>query len=165
MEVVKCQPYAPAAFTPQEIFLVLISLESWVDPAIVRNMPMKNFKETIGNRTRDLPAYGAMPHPTASPRALHLLDVRKTTNNITDTVVWRGERRDINNTGIVCTYRRAMKRTCALCNPVVIDGTLTTYSTVYYIVMKAVNCVLSETTLRDLETTIPAEYLGQNGNT
>ena len=48
---------------------------------------MKNFKETIGNRTRDLPAYGAMPHPTASPRALHLLDVRKTTNNITDTVV------------------------------------------------------------------------------
>jgi len=31
--------------------------------------------------------------------------------------------------------------------------------------MKAVNCVLSETTLRDLETTIQAEYLGQNGNT
>jgi hypothetical protein len=26
MKVVGCQPYAPAAFTPQEIFLVLISV-------------------------------------------------------------------------------------------------------------------------------------------
>ena len=69
------------------------------------------------------------------------------------------------NTGTVCTYRRAMKRTCALCNPVVIDDTLTTYHKVYYTVMKAVNRVLSESTLRDLETTIPVEYLGQNGNT
>jgi len=58
-----------------------------------------------------------------------------------------------------------MKRTCALCNPVIIEDTLTTYYTVYYIVMKAVSCALSETTPRDLETTIPAEYLAQNGNT
>ena len=53
-----------------------------------------------------------------------------------------------------------MKRTCALCNPVLIDDTLTTYYTVYYIVTKAVNCVLSETTLRDLETNHISRILG-----
>ena len=30
---------------------------------------MKNSKETIGNRTRDLPACNAVPQPTAPPRA------------------------------------------------------------------------------------------------
>jgi hypothetical protein len=93
------------------------------------------------------------------------MDVCKTTEDPTDTVVSIGERLNVNNTGTVCTFRRAMKRNCALCNPVLIEDTLTTYYTVYYIVMKAVDCALSETALRDLETTIQAEYLGQNGNT
>jgi len=32
-------------------------------------MSMKNSSDTIGNRTRDLPAYSAVPQPNASPRA------------------------------------------------------------------------------------------------
>jgi hypothetical protein len=31
---------------------------------------MKNFNDTIGNRTSDLPACSAVPQPTAPPRAL-----------------------------------------------------------------------------------------------
>jgi hypothetical protein len=55
-----CQPYAPAAFTPREMFLVLIS----IDPrAIVRpeELSMKKSSDNIRNRTRDLPVYSAVP--------------------------------------------------------------------------------------------------------
>jgi hypothetical protein len=31
MKVVGCQPYAPAAFTPQEIFLAFVSVRRWID--------------------------------------------------------------------------------------------------------------------------------------
>jgi hypothetical protein len=30
---------------------------------------MKNFIDTMGNRTRDFPAFSAVPQPTASPHA------------------------------------------------------------------------------------------------
>jgi len=36
--------------------------------AVVRIMLMKNFKDTIGNRTRDLPACSTVPQPTAPLR-------------------------------------------------------------------------------------------------
>ena len=59
---------------PQAIFLVLISGKRLSQPeghsAAGRIMSMKNSDDTIGNRTRDLPACSAVPQPTASPRCL-----------------------------------------------------------------------------------------------
>ena len=64
-----CQPYAPATFTPQEIFLVLISVSPQCHSAATRIMSMKNSNDIIGNWTRDLLACSAVPHPTAPRRA------------------------------------------------------------------------------------------------
>jgi len=51
-----------------------------------RIMSMKNSNDTIGNQTRDLPTYNAVPQPTAPPRAPNwaymLLKVRKVTNSM-----------------------------------------------------------------------------------
>ena len=64
-----CHPYAPTAFMLQEIYLVLISVGSWVDlRAIVRSgriMSINNSNGVIGNRTRKLPTYScATAHQT-----------------------------------------------------------------------------------------------------
>ena len=67
-----CQPYAPAAFNPQKLYLILISVTGWVDSkAIVQpeGLSMKNYNDTIGNQTRDLPACRAGRQPTALRRA------------------------------------------------------------------------------------------------
>jgi hypothetical protein len=49
MNVARCSAYAPAAFTPQEIFLVVIAVREWVEPrANSRVLQMtKHVKEVL----------------------------------------------------------------------------------------------------------------------
>jgi len=54
------QAYVPAAFTPQGIPCLLISVRGWIDPqghsAASKNKLIKNANDLIENLTRDLPA-------------------------------------------------------------------------------------------------------------
>jgi hypothetical protein len=50
--------------------------------ATERIMSMKNFNDTIGNRTRELPACSAVPEPTAPPRAPPVLVYNKCFNRV-----------------------------------------------------------------------------------
>jgi hypothetical protein len=65
MKVVRL--YATAAFTPQEILIVLISVRYQCHSAARRNMSIRKFNDTTGNRTHDLPACSTVPQPTAPP--------------------------------------------------------------------------------------------------
>ena len=64
-EVVGCQPYTPAAFTPMKYSWYSFVLE---DESTGRIMSMKNSNDTIWNRTRDLRACSEVPQPTAQLR-------------------------------------------------------------------------------------------------
>jgi len=73
MKVVRLSVLCTATFTPQDIFLVLISIRGSVDDkghsAAGKIMSMKNSSDTIGNRTLGPVACSAVPQPTAPPRA------------------------------------------------------------------------------------------------
>ena len=60
------------ALRTQEIFLVLISVYRLSQPqgynVAGRFMSMKNSNDTIWNRTRNLPAFSAVPQPITPPR-------------------------------------------------------------------------------------------------
>ena len=49
---------------------------------------MKNLDDTIGNRTRDLPACSAVPQPTTPPRAPYPLLIRNGINSYVDCGYW-----------------------------------------------------------------------------
>ena len=61
-KVVSLKHRPPLPIRKYSWYSVLLEAES-------NRMSMKNFNDTIGNRTRDLPACSAVPQPSAPPRA------------------------------------------------------------------------------------------------
>jgi transposase len=63
----------PPEFDPRTVQPVVSRHTDWATrPTAGRIMSMKNFKDIIGNRTRDLPVCSAVPQPTASPCASNI---------------------------------------------------------------------------------------------
>jgi len=58
---------------------------------------MKNSNDTIGSRTRDLPACGAVPQLTAQPRAP--INLREIYNFLIPEISLTTTRRNVNNQG------------------------------------------------------------------
>jgi hypothetical protein len=73
MNVARLSALRTGRLYPQKIFLVLIAVKRLSGPqghsAAGRIMSIKNSNDTIGNRTRDLPACSTVPQPTVTPRA------------------------------------------------------------------------------------------------